>query len=683
MPWHLPKTNAQEIRLLTYRGKAIRLRFGIQSRMLLVALALGSLFVLYVAYSTARQAERDRTHVREQTRLVAAVAGSRLDDQIGDVTQALKTLAGTLDVDPQAATANDAVLRSVAAGMPAGVISVALWSLDGSNIGSSEFLPASARPRAEERAFFAAALRGSDLATEAPVRDHKGGDWVAVFAQPVLRDGRPVAVLSASSRLQTLVQSINPSDDLPEGAVVAVIDGEGRFLARSIDAERWIGKAAPLDRKLLLRRLAEGRGSSEVTGIDGVPRIFGFAKSRSVSWLVYVGVPVEAALAPARASARQSFWLGLALIGIGMLMAAWVARHIARPLRELSADARLLGEGHVEHRSPVRPGREVGLLAHPFNRLAETLQQRIAAGRRSEERLSLALEGSDQALFDWDIPGERIYYSAKACELRGEPARETEVAPDEMRALVHPDDVAGVLAALKSTVRGDTALYEAEFRVRHRNGRWIWLRSRGRVVERDAGGQALRLVGTDADISRRKAAEDQLRQRAEFDSLTGLPNRALFADRIAGAIARAERSGEALALLFVDIDHFKSVNDSHGHAVGDELLKIAAGRLGEAVRGADTVARLAGDEFTVILEGLATLEDAEAVAAKLVEALRAPMRIGDTELVISVSVGVSLLGAGEHDPVSLLRRADEALYDAKRCGRDRYATYQGELRTLA
>ena len=189
----------------------------------------------------------------------------------------------------------------------------------------------------------------------------------------------------------------------------------------------------------------------------------------------------------------------------------------------------------------------------------------------------------------------------------------------------------------------------------------------------DAEGRALRLVGTDADITRRKEAETELRHRAEFDLLTGLPNRALFNDRIAHAMERAERYGTTLALLFVDIDHFKVVNDTHGHEAGDELLKIAAARLRGVVRTSDMVARLAGDEFTVILEGLGSIADAQAVAAKLVEALRAPMRIAGAPLVVSTSVGLAMFEPGERDPATLLRRADEALYEAKRRGRDRYA----------
>ena len=175
------------------------------------------------------------------------------------------------------------------------------------------------------------------------------------------------------------------------------------------------------------------------------------------------------------------------------------------------------------------------------------------------------------------------------------------------------------------------------------------------MVERDAAGRALRLVGTDADITRQKAAEQQLRQRAEFDALTGLPNRGLFNDRLESAIERARRSGKTMALLFLDIDHFKGVNDSRGHGAGDALLRIVAERLLATVRGVDTVARLAGDEFTVILEGLTEPADAEVVAMKMVEALRPPMRIGDDLVSVSTSVGLAVLADADVDAASCLR----------------------------
>jgi diguanylate cyclase (GGDEF)-like protein/PAS domain S-box-containing protein len=648
-------------------------RLGIQFRLLLVTFAIGLLFVLYIAFNTARQSGRDLLHVREEMRLVAALAGSRLDDHLSDVTQLLYTLAGTLPIEATDVERNDDMLRRLAPQFPVNISSVSLWAADGTNIGSSEQAPAGARLNAADRAFFITAMHEPGLASEAPLRLKKGGEWTAVFALRIVRNAQTIGVISVATDLQTLPRLLDPDDALPAGAVISLIDSDGRMVGRSVEPDRWIGQPAPMDRALLLRRLAEGHGSAENAGVDGVARIAGFARSRSIPWLVYVGIPVDTALASANLNSRESLALGVAMLVVGLFLAAWVASRIAQPLRQLSADARLLGEGRFEHRSQVRTGSEIGLLAYTLNRMAAALQERIAAARRSEERLTLALEGSDQSLFDWDLPGNRIYYSAHASTLRGGPDQATETTPEAMRAFVHPDDLAGLLANMKDALAGRTPIYEAEYRVRHNDGRWLWMRSRGRVVERDAAGQVLRMVGTDSDITQHKAAEHQLRQRAEFDALTGLPNRALFNDRLSSAIERARRSGKTMALLFLDVDHLKGVNDSRGHGAGDELLRIVAQRLLASVRSVDTVARLSGDEFTVILEGLAAPADAEAVAMKLVEAMRSPMRLDGSLVHVSTSVGLALLEPGDSDPASLLRRADEALYEAKRAGRDRYA----------
>lgn len=665
---------------MSHRPPKPILRLGIQSRLLLLTLAIGAFFVLYIAFNTARQVSHDREHVRREVRLLAALAGSRLDDHVGDVTQLLNALAGALPVQRDDTAHNDAVLHALVPQLPPNVQDVSLWAADGSNIGTSAD-PAddAARPNASDRAFFVAALGEPGLAVEAPVRWKKGGEWTAVFALRVVRQARTIGVVSVATRLTTLPRLLDPENTLPPGAVITLMDAKGSVVGRSLDGEHWIGQPAPLDRADLLHRLQEGRGSAENTGFDGRRRIFGYARSRSIAWLVYVGIPVDAALASANANARESLALGAAMLLVGLGLAAWVGARITRPLRELSADARLLGQGRFEHRSQVRSGSEIGMLAHTMNRMAEALEERIDAARRSAERLTLALEGSGQALFDWDIVNGKVHYSARASLMRGGPDEETDATSEDMRRHVHPDDVEGLLSRLRDAVRDDASLYEAEFRVRHREGHWIWIRSRGRVVERDAAGRAVRVVGTDADVTSEKAAEERLRQRADFDLLTGLPNRALFNDRLGNAIERARRNGTALALLFLDVDHLKSVNDSHGHEAGDELLKIVAERLVASVRSADTVARLAGDEFTVIVEGLGGPDDAEAIAVKLLEALRTPVWLGGAVVPVSISIGLALLEAGETNPASLLRRADEALYQAKRKGRDRYALSSSAL----
>jgi diguanylate cyclase (GGDEF)-like protein/PAS domain S-box-containing protein len=299
---------------------------------------------------------------------------------------------------------------------------------------------------------------------------------------------------------------------------------------------------------------------------------------------------------------------------------------------------------------------------------------------RSEERLSMALEGSGLALFDWDIGVDRIFHSAQASAMRDEPAVETTASAAAWRAFVHPEDLKGMQSGLKAALKGDLSVYHAEFRIRRRLGDWLWVRARGRVVERDAGGRALRLAGTYADINMHKVAEDRLRHRAEFDTLTDLPNRASFIERLQQTMARSTRSS-SMALLFLDIDHFKNINDTLGHEAGDQLLKVFATRMRECVRQSDTVARLAGDEFTVILEGLRGADDAKTLARKLVEMLRAPIALGGKLFVITVSVGIAMQRDGETDDAELLRRADAALYEAKRRGRNGF--FCEEMDTLA
>jgi diguanylate cyclase (GGDEF)-like protein len=228
-----------------------------------------------------------------------------------------------------------------------------------------------------------------------------------------------------------------------------------------------------------------------------------------------------------------------------------------------------------------------------------------------------------------------------------------------------------MLDRLKDALTGAAPLYYAEFRISRRSGAWLWIRARGRVVERDAQGRALRLAGTYADIHERKVSEERLRHLAEFDQLTGLPNRVQFMERLRSCMGAA-KPGSAIAVLFLDIDHFKTINDTLGHEAGDQLLKVFAQRMRASVRQTDLVARLAGDEFTVILEALHDERDASVIARKLVEALREPIALAEKLFEITASVGVALCSPGETDEAALLRRADIALYEAKRRGRNGY-----------
>ena len=314
---------------------------------------------------------------------------------------------------------------------------------------------------------------------------------------------------------------------------------------------------------------------------------------------------------------------------------------------------------------------ETGTVETVYALIHDITARHDAEGRlaKSEERLSLALESSGLALFDWNVATGTMYHSAEAAAMCGDPPAEVTAPVAELQAFVHPADLPAVLAQMKATLTGVEPLYLAEYRLRRGPDDWLWIRARGRVVQRDVDGRALRLAGTYTDINDGKIAENRLRRLAEFDTLTGLPNRALFNDRLRQGMARAAR-GKPMALLFLDVDRFKQINDTFGHEAGDKLLKVYASRMQGAVRQSDTVARLAGDEFTIILEQLGSAVDAAAIASELVFTLRQPIALAGRMVEVTASIGVAMCTPGESDEVALLRRADEALYEAKRRGRD-------------
>lgn len=303
--------------------------------------------------------------------------------------------------------------------------------------------------------------------------------------------------------------------------------------------------------------------------------------------------------------------------------------------------------------------------------------------RASEERYALAASGANDGLWDWDLRSHRIYYSPRWKEMLGYGEEELGDSPEEWFTRIHRSDVERVQAAIKAHLEGHSANFEAEYRIRCRDGTFRWMLSRGLAV-RDASGQAYRMAGSQTDITARKAAEERLLHEAVHDVLTGLPNRALFMDLLARALARSKRrKGYRFAVLFLDLDRFKVINDSLGHLIGDRLLVEIAQRLAKCLRPEDTVARLGGDEFTVLLEDIDDPSDATRVAERIHQELEAPCLLDGHEIYTSVSIGIALSTTGYSEPDQILRDADTAMYRAKAKGKARHEVFDPEMHTRA
>ena len=216
--------------------------------------------------------------------------------------------------------------------------------------------------------------------------------------------------------------------------------------------------------------------------------------------------------------------------------------------------------------------------------------------------------------------------------------------------------------------------FDHEFRLRRADGYYVWVRGRGQAVW-DQNGKPIRFVGSIIDISARKEIEERMRVLAQQDSLTGLPNRRLLDDRLQQALAHARRDNEKLAVLLLDLDGFKGINDDHGHETGDAVLVTTAQRLKECVRATDTVARFGGDEFVAVLEGQNSMEDATPVAEKILGLLRLPIPVGDRQFKLTASIGIAIFPSDSENAETLLRMSDQAMYESKASGGDTFRMY--------
>ena len=424
-------------------------------------------------------------------------------------------------------------------------------------------------------------------------------------------------------------------------------------------------------------------------------------------------------------------------------------------------------------------------------------QALMAQIREREARLNLALWGSGDEFWDWNIRDNSLY-RVGANQLFGQGTVEHLSTDDWRNNAVHPEDLPRVQQMLQEHIVGRAEIYDSEHRIRNAAGEWVWVRSRGKVVERDENGNPLRMAGTARDVTAarkaererrvalevlrsmseavavidldfrfisvnpsfsritgyseeevvglnsslldsaqhspefyrrvrdilertghwagemwqrrkddeeflgwiemsevrdslgarshfvavvnditdKKRAEQELRYLANYDTLTGLPNRALLSERLGRAIIRARRQETRVAVLFLDLDRFKDINDSLGHAAGDRLLKAAAARLQSTVSASDPVARLGGDEFTVVLEDVESLVAVERMARDVLAAFSTPLEVDERhDVSITPSLGISLYPDHALVPTDLLKFADTAMYQAKAEGRNTYQVY--------
>lgn len=302
----------------------------------------------------------------------------------------------------------------------------------------------------------------------------------------------------------------------------------------------------------------------------------------------------------------------------------------------------------------------------------QQLQEQV---RLSNECVELALNGAALGLWDLNLQTEQMVINARWAGMIGYKVNEFAHTLSAWKSLIHHEDIPHIMRMLEMHLSGETEEFNVEFRMHHQEGHWVWVHSKGRVVVRDAFGRPLRMVGTHMDITERKNFDEEIKRLAYYDSLTDLPNRRLLIDRFRQALAASERNMQYGALIFIDLDNFKTLNDTLGHDKGDVLLKQVAARLKIALRECDTVARFGGDEFVVMLDQLdvdyeIAQKQVGVVGEKIINTLNQAYDLGGVQYFSSPTLGATLFNGMIDSVDDSLKRADMAMYQAKNAGKN-------------
>lgn len=531
------------------------------------------------------------------------------------------------------------------------------------------------------------------------VRDALARDGV-VLSNLFTRPGQAVpevalsVALTASRQEQAVLSLVLPAEHLIQLApqrrgsdhslLIAVTDGNGRLVARSRDSERFVGRPVPSWERL--KALGTPSGQFQAVTAEGGSAILTFETlDATPGWVVVIGEPV-AVFDRGWQQPLVQLATGSALgLLVALFAALWIARSITRPARALARNALAVSQAGGEGAPPAGAAPATAITEFESMRVSiEAAQAALHARAEAERRNAQALATNELrfrtlahtgAVVLWRATTQGEMLAADGWQLlTGEP--DAQALGGQWRSRLHPDDRPVVDALTKTVVQGARQV-DAEFRIAGKDAQWVWVRMRGAAVP-TPGGAVEEWVGVLEDVSERHRAQARIVHMALHDALTGLPNRVEFRNRLEAAIRRAAR-GDHGAVLYIDLDRFKEVNDTLGHPIGDALLRAVTERLGALLREHDTVARLAGDEFAIVQSRVQQPSDAADLATRVVQTLSEPYELGGHRVTIGASVGIMLILDATHDAEHLLKYADMALYKAKQEGRGRHSFFEPEM----
>ncbi|MDQ2961835.1 MAG: EAL domain-containing protein [Pseudomonadota bacterium] len=504
-------------------------------------------------------------------------------------------------------------------------------------------------------------------------------NMVLVMTMPVFaKDGKMIAILTGSLGLTQPGMLGNIAKTvIGKTGYLYIVTADGKLIMHP-DRERLSQVAfTPLANPLFDRALNGFEGTEETPDAKGRQALVSYKRVKASNWIVAAVYPKDEAFLAVH-DLIWNFVEFLLVAFVIVVVAIWVSmRYLMRPL--VSLTRHLANYTATEEIAPLfgaAGSGEIGALTTAFNRLTARLHDREDTLVETMQRYQLITENSTDLITKHEPTGVISYASPVSSSALG-------IAHDVLvgRSLfefIHPEDFDIVRAAFTEASQAKT-LPTVIYRARHVDQHYVWFETTMRLMKGATGEDMHRILCISRDISDRKRMEQRLHELARTDHLTTLPNRFLLDERFAGGLAQSRREGSMLAMLMIDIDRFKNINDTLGHGMGDALLKLVGSKLKACIRECDTLARWGGDEFVLLLPGLQDSVTAVTVAQRCLTALKEPFTIDGQALHITGSIGISVSLDASPEAETLLKNADTAMYKAKARGGDCFIMYSAEM----
>lgn len=307
------------------------------------------------------------------------------------------------------------------------------------------------------------------------------------------------------------------------------------------------------------------------------------------------------------------------------------------------------------------------------------IKQQKNALLASDERYNLAVEGANDGIWEWDIKGNNFFISPKVSEILGISSEEMADTAEPLLERIHPDEQKQVKASMEQYLKGQSGIYEDTYRIRKNDGSYIWILSHGKAIWNEQG-EPIRVAGSYTNVTEQMQNQEKLHQLAFYDQLTGLPNRALITKDINTSIQEHKGQEYKMAFIYLDIDDFKHINDTIGHAFGDDFIVMIANFFEDEVDGFGQVSRLGGDEFGIVIYNMNAIEDVEILAKRLLERIKKPWKLGDYEFYVGISIGIAIYPESGKSASALMQNGDTAMFHVKDRGKNGYSIYTPAMR---